>query len=49
MDAYALRHKTIATNLANITTPGYRAKTVAFEDQLVLRDADSCISRNGDA
>jgi flagellar basal-body rod protein FlgB len=34
LDAYALRHKTIATNLANITTPGYRAKTVAFEDQL---------------
>ncbi len=34
MDAYALRHKTIATNLANITTPGYRAKTVSFEDQL---------------
>jgi flagellar basal-body rod protein FlgB len=34
MDAYALRHRTIATNLANITTPGYRAKTVAFEDQL---------------
>lgn len=34
MDAYALRQKTIATNLANITTPGYRAKTVVFEDQL---------------
>jgi flagellar basal-body rod protein FlgB len=34
MDAYALRQKTIATNLANITTPGYRARTVAFEDQL---------------
>lgn len=34
LDAYALRHKTIATNLANITTPGYRAKSVAFEDQL---------------
>jgi flagellar basal-body rod protein FlgB len=34
LDAYALRHKTIATNLANITTPGYRARTVAFEDQL---------------
>ena len=34
LDAYALRQKTIATNLANITTPGYRAQTVAFEDQL---------------
>jgi flagellar basal-body rod protein FlgB len=34
LDAYALRHKTIATNVANITTPGYRARTVTFEDQL---------------
>ncbi len=34
LDAYALRQKTIATNLANITTPGYRARAVAFEDQL---------------
>jgi flagellar basal-body rod protein FlgB len=34
MDAYALRQKAIATNLANITTPGYRAQTVTFEDQL---------------
>lgn len=34
LEAYALRHKTIATNLANIATPGYRAKAVQFEEAL---------------
>lgn len=34
LDAYSLRHKAIATNLANITTPGYRAQHVTFEEQL---------------
>lgn len=34
LEAYALRHKTIASNLANITTTGYRAKGVKFEEQL---------------
>lgn len=34
LDAYTLRHKAIATNLANITTPGYRAQNVTFEEQL---------------
>lgn len=34
LDAYALRHKVIAGNLANITTPGYKAKTVRFEEAL---------------
>lgn len=34
LDAYALRQKVIAGNLANITTPGYKAQTVKFEDQL---------------
>lgn len=34
LDAYALRHKVIATNLANITSPGYQAKRVTFEEQL---------------
>jgi flagellar basal-body rod protein FlgB len=34
LEAYALRHKTIATNLANITTTGYRAKAVQFEETL---------------
>jgi flagellar basal-body rod protein FlgB len=34
LEAYALRHKTIASNLANITTGGYNAKVVKFEEQL---------------
>jgi len=34
LDAYSLRHKVISSNLANITTVGYRAKSVSFEEQL---------------
>jgi flagellar basal-body rod protein FlgB len=29
-----MRHKAIASNLANITTPGYRTQTVRFEEEL---------------
>jgi flagellar basal-body rod protein FlgB len=36
LDAAALRQKAIASNLANITTPGYQRIEVAFEDQLKL-------------
>ena len=34
LDAYALRHKAIASNIANVGTPGYRARTVEFEQEL---------------
>jgi flagellar basal-body rod protein FlgB len=34
LDAYSLRHKVISSNLANITTVGYRSKSVSFEEQL---------------
>lgn len=34
LDAYALRHQTIANNLANANTPGYKRQEVRFEDQL---------------
>jgi flagellar basal-body rod protein FlgB len=34
LDAYALRHKVIAENIANVETPGYQAKTVSFEKEL---------------
>ena len=34
LDAYALRQRVIAGNLANITTPGYRAQSVKFEEEL---------------
>jgi flagellar basal-body rod protein FlgB len=34
LDAYALRQKVIAGNLANIATPGYKARSVKFEEEL---------------
>jgi flagellar basal-body rod protein FlgB len=35
LDGLALRQRTIANNIANVNTPGYHAKRVAFEDALV--------------
>ncbi len=32
LDAYALRQKTIATNIANATTEGYKPQKVRFEE-----------------
>ena len=34
LDAYTLRQKVIASNIANISTVGYRSQTVTFEDEL---------------
>jgi len=34
MDAAMLRSRTIANNIANVTTPGYRRVEVAFEEEL---------------
>jgi flagellar basal-body rod protein FlgB len=34
LDAYSLRHKIISSNLANITTVGYKSQSVSFEEQL---------------
>lgn len=34
LDAYALRQKAIASNVANIDTPGYKRLEVSFEEQL---------------
>lgn len=34
LDGLALRQRTIASNIANVNTPGYHAKKVAFEDAL---------------
>jgi len=34
LDVYSLRQKVISSNIANITTVGYRAKSVSFEDQI---------------
>ena len=34
MDAYSMRHKAIANNIANIEVPGYQRVAVKFEDKL---------------
>lgn len=34
LDAYALRQKAIANNVANTETDGYQRRTVSFEEQL---------------
>ncbi|WEO78969.1 flagellar basal body rod protein FlgB [Cryobacterium sp. SO2] len=34
LDGLALRQRTIASNIANVNTPGYHAKVVSFEDAL---------------
>lgn len=34
LDAYALRQRVTADNLANVNTVGYRAKAVLFEEEL---------------
>jgi flagellar basal-body rod protein FlgB len=34
LGAYSLRQKVIATNVANISTVGYRSQAVSFEEQL---------------
>lgn len=33
LDAYALRQRTIAKNIANATSPGYRPERVRFEEE----------------
>ena len=37
IDALSLRHKVVSQNLANLNTPGYRAKEVIFEEELGKR------------
>ena len=44
LDAYALRQKVIASNIANIATAGYHSQTVSFEDELSGALQDSQIS-----
>lgn len=34
LGAYSLRHKVIASNIANIGTVGYRSQSVTFEEEL---------------
>lgn len=46
MDAYGLRSKAIASNLANMDTPGYQEISVSFEDQLQQARTDVPSSRS---
>lgn len=34
MDAYTLRQRSIASNIANVSTPGYKRTEVSFEEDL---------------
>jgi len=34
LDVYSLRQKVISSNIANVTTIGYRSKSVSFEEQI---------------
>lgn len=34
LDAYSLRHQTIAHNIANVNTPGFKRSYVTFEEEL---------------
>ena len=40
LDGLDVRQQTIATNLANLETPGYQARVVSFEDSLRRAAAD---------
>ena len=42
LDTYALRQRTIAQNIANATTPGYRPQKVRFEEE--FQDRQSTVS-----
>ena len=44
LDAYTLRHKVISSNIANIGTPGYRAKAVEFESALSTEMARTTVA-----
>lgn len=46
LDAYTLRHKVISSNIANIGTPGYRAKAVEFESALNTQLAKTSVTNS---
>lgn len=46
-DAAWLRNETIANNISNVDTPGYKRQDVAFEDQLRKAMGNSKVSVNG--
>ena len=42
LDGLALRQRTIATNIANVNTPGYTSQRVLFEDALAKSVKAGC-------
>lgn len=43
LDVYALRQKVTASNLANITTHGYKSQNVSFEEHLASASQDVAV------
>jgi len=41
LDVYSLRQKVSASNIANITVPGYKSQSVSFEEQLAAAAKNS--------
>jgi len=46
LDAYALRHRAIAGNIANAETPGYQRQVVNFEEKLEKALVDQRLHRS---
>ncbi|MHB8129013.1 MAG: flagellar basal body rod protein FlgB [Mobilitalea sp.] len=46
LDATWIRNKAISQNIANVDTPGYKRKTVSFEDKLRLAMENSNFEKN---
>jgi flagellar basal-body rod protein FlgB len=45
LDVYALRQKTTAANIANITTSGYKSQSVSFEEHLAAAGSSPALTR----
>ncbi len=43
LDVYAMRQKVLASNVANITTPGYKSQSVSFEEQLAEASSGNAV------
>jgi flagellar basal-body rod protein FlgB len=48
LDAYALRQKVSASNIANITTAGYKSQGVSFEELLASADNGSVLQTSSE-
>lgn len=48
LDAYGLRHRALADNIANAETPGYVRRDVIFEEKLTMARSGGKVSVNND-